>query len=57
LLTESARLGGIAWLAYTVYAIHLVLVWSLFAYTPFSKLAHLVYRTVALAYNEYSGRQ
>ena len=57
LLTETARLGGIAWLSYSLYAIHLLLVWSLFAYTPFSKLAHLVYRTVALTYNEYSGRQ
>ena len=34
----------------------LVLVWALFAYLPFSKLAHLVYRTVAMAYNEYAGR-
>jgi len=57
LLTETARLGGIAWLSYFLYAIHIMLVWSLFAYAPFSKLAHLVYRTVAMAYNEYSGRQ
>ena len=32
------------------------LVFALFAYLPFSKLAHLVYRTVAMAYNEYAGR-
>jgi quinone-modifying oxidoreductase subunit QmoC len=57
LLTEAARLGGVAWLSYGLYAIHIILVWCLFAYTPFSKLAHFVYRTVALAYNEYSGRQ
>jgi quinone-modifying oxidoreductase subunit QmoC len=57
LLTETARLGGIAWLSYSLYAIHIILVWCLFAYTPFSKLAHLVYRTVAMTYNEYSGRQ
>jgi quinone-modifying oxidoreductase subunit QmoC len=57
LLTEAARLGHVAWLSYGLYAIHIILVWCLFAYTPFSKLAHFVYRTVALAYNEYSGRQ
>jgi quinone-modifying oxidoreductase subunit QmoC len=34
----------------------LIAIWSLFAYTPFSKLAHLVYRTTAMAYAEYSGR-
>jgi quinone-modifying oxidoreductase subunit QmoC len=33
-----------------------MLVWVLFAYLPFSKLAHLVYRTVAMTYNEYAGR-
>jgi quinone-modifying oxidoreductase subunit QmoC len=40
-----------------VYWLHLIAVWALFAYTPFSKLAHLVYRTVAMAYQEYSGRK
>jgi quinone-modifying oxidoreductase subunit QmoC len=57
MLTETARLGGVAGLSYFMYVIHLMLVWCLFAYTPFSKLAHFVYRTVAMAYNEYSGRQ
>jgi quinone-modifying oxidoreductase subunit QmoC len=31
-------------------------VWSLFAYTPFSKLAHLVYRTASMTYAEYTNR-
>ena len=53
---QLARLAGLAGLSFTVYYIHLVLVWALFAYLPFSKLAHLVYRTVAMAYNEYAGR-
>ncbi len=57
LLTEMTRLGGAAGLSYTIYFIHLVFVFSLFVYLPFSKLAHLVYRTLAIAYAEYSGRK
>ncbi len=56
LLTEIIRLGGLYGLSAFIYYVHLILVWALFAYTPFSKLAHLVYRTVAMAYQEYSGR-
>lgn len=57
LLTEMLRLGHMYNLMALVYVIHLIAVWMLFAYTPFSKLAHLVYRTVAMAYQEYSGRK
>ena len=57
LLTEMTRLAGVAGLSYTLYFIHLVFVFSLFAYLPFSKLAHLVYRTVAMAYAEYANRK
>lgn len=57
MLTEMTRLGGIAWLSYTLYFIHLIFVFNLFAFTPFSKLAHLVYRTVAMTYNEYIERK
>ena len=53
---QVARLVGLAGVSFTVYYIHLMLVWALFAYLPFSKLAHLVYRTVAMTYNEYAGR-
>ena len=53
---ELTRLAGWAFVTYLVYFIHLVLVFCLIAYLPFSKLAHLVYRTVAMAYNEYAGR-
>lgn len=56
LLTQSLRLLGAFDAMAVLYAIHLILVWSLFAYLPFSKLAHLVYRTVAMTYQEYSGR-
>jgi len=57
LLTELARLGHLYGLSAVIYFLHLILVWSLFAYTPFSKLAHLVYRTVAMTYAEYAGRK
>ncbi len=57
LLAETSRLAGMAGFSYFIYFVHLMFVWSLFAYTPFSKLAHLVYRTVAMAYQEYSGRK
>jgi quinone-modifying oxidoreductase subunit QmoC len=57
LLTEATRLAGLAGLTYFMYFIHLVFVFDLFAFLPFSKLAHIVYRTVAMAYNEYSERQ
>lgn len=57
LLTQMTRLGGLAGLSTVIYVIHLMFVWCLFAYTPFSKLAHLVYRTVAMTYSEYAGRK
>lgn len=53
---QLTRLAGWAFVSFATYYIHLVLVFVLFAYLPFSKLAHLVYRTVAMAYNEYAGR-
>ena len=56
MLTEMTRLAGMANVTYFMYFVHLVFVFNLFAFLPFSKLAHLVYRSVAMAYNEYSGR-
>jgi quinone-modifying oxidoreductase subunit QmoC len=55
-LTELIRLAGSAVPAYSMYTLHLIFVFVLFAYLPFSKLAHLFYRTVALIYLGYSGR-
>lgn len=57
MLTEMTRLGGLAGPSYFLYFIHLVFVFNLFAFLPFSKLAHLVYRTMAMAYAEYAGRK
>jgi len=57
MLTEITRLAGAGGLSYFLYFVHLIFVFALFVYTPFSKLAHLVYRTVAMAYEEYSERK
>jgi quinone-modifying oxidoreductase subunit QmoC len=57
MLTEMTRLGELAGSSYALYFIHLIFVFCLFAYLPFSKLAHLVYRTVAMTYTEYANRK
>ncbi|MFH1975397.1 MAG: quinone-interacting membrane-bound oxidoreductase complex subunit QmoC [Pseudomonadota bacterium] len=57
MLTEITRLAGWAAGSYAIYFIHLIFVFNFFAFLPFSKLAHLVYRTLAMAYAEYSGRK
>ena len=57
MFTEMTRLAGAAGFSYFLYFLHLVFVWNLFAFVPFSKLAHLVYRTVALTYDDYAGRK
>lgn len=56
-LAQIFRLADAAPLAYSVYYLHLISVFMLFAYLPWSKLAHLVYRTVALAYARQIGRK
>ncbi|GAB4483886.1 MAG: quinone-interacting membrane-bound oxidoreductase complex subunit QmoC [Thermodesulfovibrionales bacterium] len=57
ILSEVLRLAKVPMLAYPVYFTHLVVVFFLFAYAPFSKMAHMVYRTTALVYAKYSGRE
>ena len=57
ILSWMTRLTGIANLAYPIYFIHLVFIFSLFLYLPYSKLAHLFYRTTAICYAKYSKRQ
>jgi len=57
LLTQILRLANIPGVAYPLYFIHLIFVWFLFAYLPFSKFAHLLYRTTALVYARGMGRE
>ena len=57
LLTELARAIDLKYLAFGVYFIHLVTVFCLLGYAPWSKIAHLVYRTVALVHAHYTGRE
>jgi quinone-modifying oxidoreductase subunit QmoC len=50
------RLVGIRILAYPTYFLHLTAVFFLFFYAPYSKMAHMVYRTVAMLYARMAGR-
>jgi quinone-modifying oxidoreductase subunit QmoC len=57
LLTQMARLAGMQTMTYLIYYIHLICVFHLFAYLPFSKIAHAVYRLAAMTYAEYANRK
>jgi quinone-modifying oxidoreductase, subunit QmoC len=56
LLTELARYAGSVGGTYILYTVHLMFVLSLFLYLPFSKFAHLGYRTIAIAWAKSTGR-
>jgi quinone-modifying oxidoreductase subunit QmoC len=56
ILTEVLRLAELASAAYVVYFIHLVSVFYGIAYFPYSKLAHLLYRSLAVLYADYRER-
>jgi quinone-modifying oxidoreductase subunit QmoC len=57
ILSELLRLADIGALAYPTYFIHLVFVFFLFAYAPFSKMAHMVYRATAMVFAKEAGRE
>ena len=57
LLTEMTRLAGSEYLTYFIYYLHLIAIFNLFAFLPFSKMAHLVYRVTAMAYAQYGNRK
>lgn len=56
ILAQCFRLADAIVPAFVIYYLHLVFVWMLFAYLPWSKLGHLVYRTAALLYVRMYGR-
>ncbi|MBU0730706.1 MAG: quinone-interacting membrane-bound oxidoreductase complex subunit QmoC [Proteobacteria bacterium] len=53
LVAEITRLIGIPVLAYLFYYLHLVSIFMLFFYMPYTKFAHMIYRTVAMAFERY----
>jgi quinone-modifying oxidoreductase subunit QmoC len=53
LAAELLRLIGIPSLGYVVYYLHLISVVMLFLYMPYTKFAHIVYRTFAMAFERY----
>lgn len=55
--SQLLRLAELKYLAFPMYYLHLVSVFMLFAYLPWSKLGHLVYRTAAITYARYMGRK
>lgn len=57
MLTQMLRLADISWAAYSMYFIHLVFAFNLVAFLPYTKLAHLVYRTVAIAFYHYAKKE
>ena len=57
LLTESLRLTSTPFIAYNIYYVHLVLIFFLLWYAPYSKLAHMFYRTLALVFLEMNERK
>lgn len=56
MFTQIFRLMDCIHAAFIIYYIHLVTVWMLFAWAPWSKLGHFVYRTAALVYVKMYGR-
>ena len=57
LLTQAFRIVDVPVLAYSTYFIHMVFIFFLLWYAPYSKLAHMFYRTLALVYLRQNGRE
>jgi len=56
MLSWLMRYTGVPLLAYVNYFLHMVVVYFLLWYMPYSKFAHMIYRTLALVYARSIGR-
>jgi len=56
LWSSASESVGLAKVAYVTYFAHLVFVFYLFLYAPYSKFAHILYRTLGLTYGRMIGR-
>jgi len=57
MLSWLTRLTGVPMLAYVNYFLHLVFVYFLLWYMPYSKFAHMIYRTLAIIHSRQIGRE
>lgn len=49
-LTEALRATNVGAIAYPMYFVHLASIMFLFLYAPYSKMAHMIYRAVAMVF-------
>jgi len=56
-LAQLSRLAGAYAPAQVLYVLHLIFIAQLFIFAPYSKLAHLFYRTTAMVFAKHSGRE
>ncbi len=54
---EIVRYASLKDAAYSLYMVHLVFYFMLFTYLPFTKFAHVIYRTLALTHARQTGRR
>ena len=54
--SQVLRVFDLAIPAYGIYYLHLVLVFFLLAYLPYTKMGHILFRAVAMVYARWSGR-
>ncbi len=56
-ILEALRLAGTRDVAYPFYLVHLLLIFTFFSYFPYSKFAHVMYRTLAKTRAKQLGRE